>query len=108
MREWLAGLSGPTVTDMFDRCRDAVMAAGERLPSVSMRARTGVRWWPRHAAGLCGPDHTAGRRCRHTRREVTTAYIDAPDLMGRRGGLGTFVRMWQTLLSRCRGMGLCD
>jgi hypothetical protein len=39
---------------------------------------------------------------------VTTAHLDEPDLMGRRGGLGTLVRIWQALLSRCRGMGLCD
>jgi hypothetical protein len=39
---------------------------------------------------------------------VTTAHMDAPDLMGRRGGLGTLVGMWQTFLSRGRGMGLFD
>jgi hypothetical protein len=39
---------------------------------------------------------------------VTPAHIDEADLMGRRGGLGTLVRMWQALLSRGKGMGLCD
>jgi hypothetical protein len=39
---------------------------------------------------------------------VTPAHIDAPDLMGSRGGLGTLVRIWQAFLSRCRGMGLFD
>jgi hypothetical protein len=39
---------------------------------------------------------------------VTAAHIDAPDLRGSRGGLGTLVRMWQAFLSRCRRMGLFD
>ena len=39
---------------------------------------------------------------------VTTAHLDPPDLLGRRGGLGTLVRMWQAFPSRSRGMALCD
>jgi hypothetical protein len=74
-----------------------------------MRERTGVRWRPRHAAGLCGPLITPPASGVVTRgATVTTVHIDAPDLMGSRGGLGTLVRMWQAFLSRGRRMGLFD
>jgi len=54
------------------------------------------------------PDHAAGRRRRHTRRDGDhrAHRRTRPDVEP--GGLGTLVRMWQTLLSRGRGMGLCD
>jgi hypothetical protein len=74
-----------------------------------MRERTGVRRRPRHAAGPCGPSITPLACVVVTLGAmVPTAHIDAPDLMGSRGGLGTLVKMWQTFLSRCRGMGLFD
>jgi hypothetical protein len=74
-----------------------------------MRERTGVRWRPRHAAGLCGPPITppAGGVV-ILGATVTTVHIDAPDLLGSRGGLGTLVKMWPALRSRGRGMDLCD
>jgi hypothetical protein len=79
------------------------------MPSVSMRERTGVRWRPRHAAGPYGPPITplacVGVKPGAT---VTKEHIDEPDLMGSRGGLGTLVGIWQTFLSRCRGMGQFD
>jgi hypothetical protein len=82
---------------------------GRAMPSVSLRERTGVRRRPRHAAAPCGSPITPLAGVVVTRgTTVTTAPIDAPDLMGSRGGLGTLVRMWQALLSRCRRMGLLD
>jgi hypothetical protein len=59
-----------------------------------MRERTGVRWRPRHAAGPCGPP-IAPLACVVVTlgATVTTAHIDAPDLMGSHGGLGTLVRI---------------
>jgi len=76
---------------------------------VQARARTGMRRRPRHTGGPCGPPITSLACVGVTLgAAVTTAPIDAPDLLGSRGGLGTLVRMWQACLSRCRGMGLCD
>jgi len=89
VRGLVEGPRGRTVTEIFDRCRGAVTAADERC-----------RPFPCDRAPACvvvKQDATA-----------TTAHVDEPDLMGRRGGLGTFVRMWQACLSRCRGMGLFD
>jgi hypothetical protein len=101
------GPSGPTVTEMFDRCRYTDTASGERgrtCPCERAPACVGGRAMPpRHAA----PHHVAGLR-RHTRRDGDHPPIDEPDQTGRRGGLGTLVRMWQALLSRGRGMDLCD
>jgi hypothetical protein len=60
-----------------------------------MRERTGVSRRPGHAAALCGPPITPLAGVVVTLgATVTTAYIDEPDLMGRRGGLGTLVRIW--------------
>jgi hypothetical protein len=74
-----------------------------------MRERTGVRRRPGQAAGPCGPPITPPAGVVVTLGAmVTTAHLAEADLMGRRGGLGTLVRMWQALLSRCRGMGLWD
>src|SRR5262245_14410329 len=91
VRGRLDGPSGPTVTEMVDRCRDAVTAAGERGRACP-GARTGVRWRRRPAAGTCGPPTTplAGVVVA-LGATVTTAHLDDPDLMGRRGGLGTLV-----------------
>jgi len=74
-----------------------------------MRERTGVRWRPRHAAGPYGPPLTP-LACVVVKlgATVTTAHIDAPDLLGSRGGLGTLVWIRRAFLSRCRGMGLFD
>jgi hypothetical protein len=105
----LEGPNGPTVTEMFDRCRDAVTAAGERCrvcPGESATACVGGRGVPR---SLAAPPITppAGVVVKPG-ATVTTAHIDAPDLRGRRGGLGTRVGVGQAWLSRRRGRDLVD
>jgi hypothetical protein len=62
---------------------------------VSRRERVGVRWRLRQAAGPCGPPSTPQAGVVTLGATVTSAHIDAPDLLRHRGGLGTRVRMWQ-------------
>jgi hypothetical protein len=90
---------GPTVTEMFDRCRHTVTAASERCRACPAEACRDALWPP--ITPLAGVVVTRGAT-------VTTAPIDAPDLLGRRSGLGMLVRMWQACLPRCRRMGLFD
>jgi hypothetical protein len=61
---------------------------------VSRRERVGVRWRLRQAAGPCGAPSTPLAGVVVTLGPtVTSAHIDAPDLMGRHGELGTRVRL---------------